>query len=56
MRGEFVHLKCHTEYSLSDGLLRVADVVELAAEDNMIAVAVTDLVNLFALVKFYKKA
>ena len=52
----FIHLRLHTEYSLEDGMLRIAQVVERAAELNMPAVAMTDWHNLFALVKFYKAA
>ncbi|MDQ5920596.1 MAG: polymerase subunit alpha [Pseudomonadota bacterium] len=49
----FVHLRLHTEYSVTDGILRVKDVVKLASSDQMLAVAITDLHNMFALVKFY---
>jgi len=50
---EFIHLHCHTEFSLSDGLLRIDPWIETVAKD-MPAVAVTDSCNLFALVKFYQ--
>ncbi|MGB0733465.1 MAG: PHP domain-containing protein, partial [Pontibacterium sp.] len=53
---KFVHLRVHTEFSLSDGLVRVKGLVKAAAENQMPAVAVTDHVNFFALVKFYKAA
>ena len=55
MQAKFVHLKCHSEFSLVDGLVRVGDLVAATASDDMSAVAVTDLNNLFALVKFFKK-
>ena len=51
---EFVHLSVHTEYSISDGLIRVPDLVRRVAELGMPAVAVTDRANLFGLVKFYE--
>ena len=51
---EFVHLSVHTEYSISDGLIRVPDLVRRSAELGMPAVAVTDRANLFGLVKFYE--
>ncbi|MEE4295645.1 MAG: DNA polymerase III subunit alpha [Wenzhouxiangella sp.] len=52
----FVHLRLHTEYSLEDGLIRINNLVDRAAELGMPAVAMTDWHNLFALVKFYRAA
>ena len=52
----FVHLHVHTEYSLADGIVRIKDLVRTAAAERMPAVAMTDLVNLFGLVKFYRTA
>lgn len=52
----FVHLKCHTEYSVVDGLVTISGLLDAAKADAMPAVAITDLNNIFALVKFYKKA
>jgi DNA polymerase III subunit alpha len=63
----FVHLRLHTEYSLTDGIVRVeppkrkgggqgATLGSRAAELKLPAVAVTDTNNLFAMVKFYKAA
>ncbi|MFK8052741.1 MAG: DNA polymerase III subunit alpha [Woeseiaceae bacterium] len=52
----FVHLHLHTQYSIIDGLVRVPDLMTAAAEERMPAVALTDAGNLFAMVKFYKKA
>ncbi len=52
----FVHLKCHTEYSIKDSIIRVNDLVDRVKADGMFAVAVSDHSNLFALVKFYQKA
>ena len=52
----FVHLRVHTEYSISDSIVRIDALVEAALADQQPAVAVTDLGNLFAWVKFYKAA
>ncbi|WKB54147.1 DNA polymerase III subunit alpha [Eleftheria terrae] len=52
----FVHLRTHTEFSVVDGTLRVDDVVAAAAADQQIALAITDLSNLFGAIKFYKEA
>jgi DNA polymerase III alpha subunit len=52
----FVHLRVHTEYSISDSIVRIDALVEAALADQQPAVAVTDLGNLFGWVKFYKAA
>lgn len=52
----FVHLHVHTEFSLADGIVRTDDLVKTAARLEMPAVAVTDLANLFGVVKFYQAA
>ena len=52
----FVHLRLHTEYSLSDSVVRVPELVAAVASAGMPAVAVTDQNNLFAMVKFYREA
>ena len=53
---QFVHLRLHSEYSIVDGLVRIDDIVKAAAKDGQAAMAVTDLANLFGMVKFYKAA
>ncbi|WP_426103223.1 DNA polymerase III subunit alpha [Massilia sp. TSP1-1-2] len=52
----FVHLRLHSEYSIVDGLVRIDDVIAAAAKDKQAALAITDLSNLFGMVKFYKAA
>ena len=52
----FVHLRLHSEFSIVDSTLRIADAVGLAAKDDQAALAITDLNNLFGFVKFYKAA
>ena len=49
----FVHLRLHSEYSVTDGIVRIDDAVARAVEFGMPALALTDLANLFGLVKFY---
>jgi DNA polymerase-3 subunit alpha len=56
MKATFVHLRLHTEYSLSDSVVRVPALVKAVAAAGMPAVAVTDQCNLFAMVKFYRAA
>jgi DNA polymerase-3 subunit alpha len=52
----FVHLRLHSEYSITDGLTRLDDAVARARADGMPALALTDLANLFGMVKFYTAA
>ncbi|MEM1230037.1 MAG: DNA polymerase III subunit alpha [Pseudomonadota bacterium] len=52
----FVHLRVHSEYSLADGIVRVKALAKQARQARMPAVALTDLGNLFGLVKFYQAA
>ncbi len=63
----FVHLRLHTEYSLTDGIVRIeppkrkgggqgATLTSRAAELKLPALAITDANNAFAMVKFYKAA
>ena len=49
----FVHLRTHTEFSIVDGTLRIDEAVAAAAADGQVAMAITDLGNLFGAVKFY---
>ncbi len=52
----FVHLRCHSEYSIVDGIVRIDDYVKQAVADRIPALALTDLSNLFGAIKFYKAA
>ncbi len=52
----FIHLRVHSEYSITDGVIRISDLIARAVKFKQPAVALTDLSNVFGLVKFYKKA
>ena len=52
----FVHLRLHSEYSIVDGIVRLEEAVKAAAADGMPALALTDLANVFGMVKFYQEA
>jgi DNA polymerase-3 subunit alpha len=52
----FVHLHVHTEFSIRDSLVRIPSLIERLASEKAEAVALTDWMNLFAVIKFYKKA
>jgi len=52
----FIHLRLHSEYSIVDSTIRINEVIAKAEADNMPALALTDLSNVFGLVKFYQSA
>jgi DNA polymerase-3 subunit alpha len=52
----FVHLHCHTDYSLLDGACEIDQLMTLVAEQKMPAIAMTDHGNLFGAVQFYNTA
>jgi DNA polymerase III subunit alpha len=56
MSVPFVHLHCHTDYSLLDGACEISQLMDLAVEQKMPAVAMTDHGNLFGAVEFYNEA
>ncbi|PWB52314.1 MAG: DNA polymerase III subunit alpha [Nitrosomonadales bacterium] len=62
-KPSFIHLRLHSEYSITDGIVRLdagkdhaCPPVERARADGMPALALTDLNSLFGMVKFYKAA
>jgi len=52
----FVHLRVHSEYSVIDGIVRLDEAVAEAVNQGMPALAITDIANLFGMVKFYRQA
>ena len=52
----FVHLHCHSDYSLLDGACEIGKLIKEVAEQRMPAVALTDHGNLFGAVQFYHEA
>ena len=52
----FVHLHCHSEYSLLDGANRIDDLIERALEFEQPALAITDHGNMHAAWEFQEKA
>ncbi|MEE8445040.1 MAG: DNA polymerase III subunit alpha, partial [Alphaproteobacteria bacterium] len=50
--ADFVHLRVHTTYSLSEGALKIDELIGLAVADAMPAVAITDTANLFGALEF----
>jgi DNA polymerase III subunit alpha len=52
----FVHLHCHSEYSLLDGANRIDDLIHRALEFEQPALAITDHGNMHAAWEFQEKA
>ncbi len=50
--ADFVHLRVHSAYSLSEGAIRVGELAALAKSMSMPAVAITDTGNLFGALEF----
>ncbi|HSM43115.1 MAG TPA: PHP domain-containing protein, partial [Afifellaceae bacterium] len=52
----FIHLNCHSAYSLLEGALPIGDLVKRAVADGMPALGVCDTANLFGALEFSEKA
>ncbi|HTU48022.1 MAG TPA: DNA polymerase III subunit alpha [Bryobacteraceae bacterium] len=52
----FVHLHCHTDYSLLDGACDIKKLMDVVQQQKMPAIAMTDHGNLFGAVEFYNEA
>ncbi len=52
----FVHLHCHTDYSLLDGACDIKKLMGVVERHKMPSVAMTDHGNLFGAVEFYNEA
>jgi DNA polymerase-3 subunit alpha len=52
----FVHLHCHSEYSLLDGANRIEDLIKRAQHYEMPALAITDHGNMHAAWEFQEQA
>ena len=50
--ADFIHLRVHSAYSLSEGAIKLGDLVKLCKTHGMPAVAVTDTGNLFGALEF----
>ncbi len=50
--ADFIHLRAHSAYSLSEGAIRVDKLAALAKDAKMPAVAITDSGNLFGALEF----
>ena len=55
VHSDFVHLHLHTPYSLLDGASRIKELITLALEYKMPALAMTDHGNMFGAIEFYEE-
>ena len=55
MENSFIHLHAHSHYSLLDGLSKVEDMVKIAKDFKMKAIAITDHGNMYGAIEFYKE-
>src|SRR3981081_2507276 len=51
----FVHLHCHTHYSLLDGANRIPELGAQVKKQGMNALAITDHGNLYGAIEFYRE-
>ncbi|MCO6515662.1 MAG: PHP domain-containing protein, partial [Snodgrassella sp.] len=50
----YVPLRLHTEFSIEDGIVRIKEAVKRASTLGIPALGISDLMNVFGMVKFYK--
>lgn len=56
MSANFVHLRFHSEYSITDGIVRLDPILEAVAEQGGVALGLTDSMNIFGGLRFYSHA
>ncbi|MBI3312949.1 MAG: DNA polymerase III subunit alpha [Candidatus Omnitrophica bacterium] len=54
--ADFVHLHCHTQFSLLDAASKIPELIHRAVELKFPALAMTDHGNLFGAIEFYSQA
>jgi len=56
MAQSFIHLNLHTEYAIVDSTIKIPQLISKIKDLNMPAVAITDMNNVFAAIKFFNAA
>ena len=56
MSKPFIHLNVHTEFAIVDSTIRIPSLIKKIKALNMPAVAITDMNNVFATIKFFNAA
>ena len=49
---KFIHLRFHSEYSVTDGLVRIDPMIHKVLETGGVAVGIADLMNIFGGLRF----
>lgn len=50
----YIPLRLHSEFSIEDGIVRLPEATAFARKESFPALAISDLMNLFGVVKFYR--
>ncbi len=53
---KFIHLRFHSEYSVTDGIVRIDPVIGRVMKSGGVALGITDLMNIFGGLRFYTHA
>ena len=51
MKKPFIHLRCLSSYSLSESTLKIQKLVQVAKNNNMPALAITDNKNMIRIIE-----
>jgi DNA polymerase III subunit alpha len=51
---QYIPLRLHTEFSIEDGIVRIKEAIKYSLSLGIPALGISDLMNVFGLVKFYK--
>ncbi|RIY31722.1 DNA polymerase III subunit alpha [Psittacicella melopsittaci] len=54
--NSFIHLRVHSDFSINSGVMKVKDIISLAGQYHMPAVAISDLNMFCGLIKLYEQA
>lgn len=52
----FIHLRFHSEYSITDGIVRVDPMIHAVEKSGGVAIGICDLMNIFGGLRFYTHA
>lgn len=53
---KFIHLRFHSEYSITDGIVRIDPILHAVMERGGVAIGIADLMNIFGGLRFYTHA
>ena len=53
---QFIHLQCHSQYSLLESTVRISHMMEYCKTYKVPSIAITDNGNMFGVINFYQMA